>query len=430
MITAAILAGGLGTRLRTVINDRPKALVPVGGRYFLAYLLDQLVDAGVRDVILCTGHMGERVREAFGERYRRLHLRYAHEDQPLGTAGALRHALPLIELETVLVLNGDSYCEVDLQAFLDFHREKHAEASIVLSEVAEAGRFGSVQCGSSGRVIGFVEKSHGGPGWISAGIYLVATRLLADLPAAVPISIERECFPSWLKRDFYSYRGGSRFIDIGTPASFAEAQSFFAAKMALGRSGRRRYVILDRDGTVTIERNYLSDPSQLELLPGAAAGIAKLRRLGFGLVMLTNQSGVGRGFFTDGQVGRVHDRLRAMLGEADLALDGIYLCPHTPEDNCECRKPKTAMVQQAARDLGFVPHECFVIGDKACDIDMGGAIGATTLLVRTGYGDEMARAGVQADFVAADVAEAAGIIAGQLSGSRTTSTRSSIAVNR
>jgi D-glycero-D-manno-heptose 1,7-bisphosphate phosphatase len=171
----------------------------------------------------------------------------------------------------------------------------------------------------------------------------------------------------------------------------------------------RRFVLLDRDGTVNVERHYLSAPEQVELLPNAARGLAEMARLGLGLAIVTNQSGLGRGYFDAARLGQIHDRLRQLLREAaGVELDGIFYCPHLPEDDCDCRKPRPGLIERAAGELRFVPSRAFVIGDKACDIDLGRAVGATTLLVRTGYGAQAAAdATVEADYVVDDLCEAA-----------------------
>ncbi len=155
--------------------------------------------------------------------------------------------------------------------------------------------------------------------------------------------------------------------------------------------GRRRFVLLDRDGTLIVERHYLSKPSGVELLAGAAAGLRRLQTEGFGLVVITNQSGIGRGYFTQAAADAVHSRLVELLAKESIRLDGIYCCPHTPGEACGCRKPEPGLVHRAAAELGFEVNEAAIIGDKACDIGVGKAVGATTFLVRTGYGAETAR---------------------------------------
>lgn len=148
----------------------------------------------------------------------------------------------------------------------------------------------------------------------------------------------------------------------------------------------RRFVLLDRDGTINVERQYLSHPKQVELLPGAVEGLRTMQSLGLGLVVVSNQSGIARGYFDEARVDAIHKRLEKLLLAEGVSLAGIFVCPHGPHDNCACRKPKPGMARAAAREYGFELRQTFVIGDKPSDIELGRAVGATTLLVRTGYG--------------------------------------------
>lgn len=170
-------------------------------------------------------------------------------------------------------------------------------------------------------------------------------------------------------------------------------------------------VLLDRDGTINVERNYLSDPDDIELIPNAAAGLRMMQELEFRLIVVTNQSAVGRGYFDMARLDTIHDRLGELLADEGVLLDGIYVCPHTPDDACSCRKPASGLVEQAAAELGFEPSEAFIVGDKACDIELGQAVGATTILTRTGYGREEEHSGTTwPDFIVEDLVEAAGLI--------------------
>jgi D-glycero-D-manno-heptose 1,7-bisphosphate phosphatase len=173
----------------------------------------------------------------------------------------------------------------------------------------------------------------------------------------------------------------------------------------------RRFVLLDRDGTINEEDGYVLAPNQLRLIPGAAEAIRDLRGLGLGIVVLTNQSPVGRGWITPAQLDAIHLRLRALLHDAGADVDAIEHCPHAPDDGCGCRKPRTGMVERAAAELGFDPGEAFVVGDHARDVAMGRAVGARTILVMTGHGhDELPGARPYADHVVADLAAAAVLI--------------------
>jgi NDP-sugar pyrophosphorylase family protein len=228
-VTAAILAGGLGTRLRSVVADRPKVLAPVGGRPYLTYLLDQLAGASIREVVLLTGDRAAQVREALGETYAGLRLIYSAEPTPLGTAGALRRALPHLSAPAVLLLNGDSYCDVNLDAFRLFHREQGAGVSLVLARVAGASRFGQVRVGRGGRIVRFAEKCEArGAGWINAGVYLLDRGLIEEAPLRRPLSLERDLLPGWVAGGrVCGFQCEGRFLDIGTPESYAEAEMFF-----------------------------------------------------------------------------------------------------------------------------------------------------------------------------------------------------------
>jgi D-glycero-D-manno-heptose 1,7-bisphosphate phosphatase len=170
----------------------------------------------------------------------------------------------------------------------------------------------------------------------------------------------------------------------------------------------RGILFIDRDGTLIEERNYLSDPNDVELLPGAWEGLRAFKTAGFRLILLTNQSGVGRGFFTERRLEEIHDRLNALLAEHGVVLDNMLYCPHKPDDACSCRKPNTALAVRALAEYRNVPLPVIVIGDKECDIEMGKRLSATTVLVRTGYGEwELGRGRVAADYVANDILDAA-----------------------
>ena len=148
------------------------------------------------------------------------------------------------------------------------------------------------------------------------------------------------------------------------------------------------FALLDRDGTINVERHYLSRPDDVALLPGAAVGLKKIQALGLGLVVVTNQSGLARGYFNCEDLDAIHERLFDLLAAQGVEIDGVYLCPHHPDDHCSCRKPRPGLVKRAAEDFGFNPRNAFVIGDNRSDVALGQAVGASTILVRTGYGFE------------------------------------------
>lgn len=168
-----------------------------------------------------------------------------------------------------------------------------------------------------------------------------------------------------------------------------------------------KVVILDRDGTLVIDRGYLDDPKGLEFEPAAAEGLKWLHSHGYRLVVISNQSGVGRGFFPMDRLEAMDARLRVMVAETGASLAGIYSCPHAPEAACTCRKPEQELMRRAAAELGFDPKAAVVIGDKESDIEFGRRAGATTILIA-------AQAPIdprtRADFIAPDLEAAARIV--------------------
>lgn len=250
-ITAVILAGGLGMRLRSLVSDRPKVLAEVRGYPFLTYIFDQLIAFGLKHVVLCTGYLGEQVEATFGDSYGSLHLVYSQESLLRGTAGALRLALPFFKSDPVLVMNGDSFCEENLNAFYSWHCAQGANATLLLSKVPDTKRYGQVHTDRAGGVLKFKEKDEKNrPGWINAGIYLISRSLLLTIPESFFVSLEKDMFPGWIGQGLYSYRSRGRFLDIGTPEGYSKAEIFFSLDTN---------DVVGLEGTLTIEkrrRNY------------------------------------------------------------------------------------------------------------------------------------------------------------------------------
>ena len=223
-----VLAGGLGTRLKgTIPEGVPKPMALVSGRPFLERILDIAMDAGSHEVILLLGHQSSIIIEHFGSVYRGLPMRYVVEETPLGTGGAIRNSIDALA-ERFILLNGDSYAEVDFRALM-----KHLDngpLAMTLTPVPDAGRFGTVVV-ENNRAIRFLEKGVRGPGLINAGIYACARELVASLPPGRPSSFEVDVLEAQLPE----LRPGfelttSAFFDIGVPADYAEANEYFATR--------------------------------------------------------------------------------------------------------------------------------------------------------------------------------------------------------
>ncbi len=227
--TAVILAGGFGTRLKDVLPDCQKVIAPVAGQPFLKYILTQLNSFGIKEVILCTGHLAEQVQSELGNKFLNLNLSYSVEAEPLGTAGALAQSLNKIKTADILVLNGDSFCDTDFSEFYTWHKTNHCKASLLLCQVQDTERFGSVIL-KNNLIENFQEKGINGPGLINAGIYLFSKEMLQQIPKNRACSLEKEMFLSWLdKKNLSGYKAKvNYFIDIGTPQSWNQAKEVFS----------------------------------------------------------------------------------------------------------------------------------------------------------------------------------------------------------
>lgn len=172
-----------------------------------------------------------------------------------------------------------------------------------------------------------------------------------------------------------------------------------------------KYILLDRDGTIIVDKHYLSDPDEVELFPNTAQGLKAMQDAGFGLIVVTNQSGIGRGYYSEKDMRAVNTRMKELLAEYGVEFTAIYHCPHAPDQQCDCRKPAPGMFDRAMEEFTMNPEDCFVIGDKLCDVELGMARKARSILVRTGKGmKEESKCAGKADFIADDLLDAANFI--------------------
>ncbi len=225
MREAIILAGGFGTRLRSVVSDVPKPMAPVAGRPFLTYVLDRLKAQGYEHVVLATGYLHEKVEEYFGKEYNGLAVDYARELSPLGTGGAIVNALQHCTEASVTVLNGDTMFDIDHEELCRRADEWHAPLTAVLRWVPDAGRYGSVEIDGDCRITAFREKDPAtGSGYINGGIYRMQRSLLNGYAVGTQFSSEKEVLQT-LGRPFRAYAADGYFIDIGIPDDYQRAQT-------------------------------------------------------------------------------------------------------------------------------------------------------------------------------------------------------------
>ncbi len=225
-VQAVLLVGGLGTRLRSIVPSAPKPLALVGERAFLELLVRQLQCQGIRRLVMCTGYRGDQIESVFGcGKDWGVAITYSKEHSALGTAGALKLAQPFVEdAAEFLVMNGDSFLEVDFHKLLHFHRQHEGVMTMAVQQVENAARFGTVQMDADGRVLAFAEKTGDeAPGIVNGGVYVFDRSMLEHIPTG-PASLEREVFPTVLSRGIFAMQQQGMFIDIGTPEDYARAQ--------------------------------------------------------------------------------------------------------------------------------------------------------------------------------------------------------------
>lgn len=228
--TAIILAGGFGTRLKTIIPDLPKPMAPVNGEPFLTYQLRYLQHFNIKKVILSLGHLAEKISSYYGNTFENIQINYVTEESPLGTGGGIRLALERCNAEEALILNGDSFFDVDLDRYYLQHKKEGSQISLALRQAEDVARFGTIALDSENRIVSFVEKKGQSiPGIINGGTYIVNKAIFMEsTPVNQNFSIEKDFFEKQL-RDLiikgFEFKG--YFIDIGIPDDYQKAQYDF-----------------------------------------------------------------------------------------------------------------------------------------------------------------------------------------------------------
>jgi len=227
-IDVIILCGGLGTRLNSVVDDRPKSMAEINGRPFLDILVDYVARYGFTHFILCTGFKGDLIKRYYKNKRGGLIFVVSDENEPLGTAGAIKNAESFMESDIFLVLNGDSLCEIDIEDFIKFHIEKGALISIAVTTMENPVEYGVIRLDKDQKIISFGEKIPvNGNDLINAGMYLFDKKILKEIPSGQKLSLEYDLFPGILGKGLYGYVTEKRLLDIGTPERLAMAKDYF-----------------------------------------------------------------------------------------------------------------------------------------------------------------------------------------------------------
>jgi D,D-heptose 1,7-bisphosphate phosphatase len=369
-LQAVILVGGRGTRLGAVTQDCPKPLLDVGGRPFLDWMIANLVRHGFRDILLLAGYLPDHLKavEARGATLG-CRIETIAEPTPAGTAGALIHARDRLASH-FLLLNGDSLLDINyLDLCLPVPGVLDTIGQIALRRMPNTGRYGRVELKGS-RVVSFAEKAASGPGLINGGIYWLSREVL-DWIGPPPASLEAQVLPALAKAGklqgrFYD----GFFIDIGMPEDLARAQALIPAQM------RRPAVFLDRDGVLNLDSGYPHLPDHIQWTEDAHEAVKLLNDRGYFVFGVTNQAGVARGFYAEGEVRALHDWMDRELRKKGAHIDDWRYCPFHPEATVDAyrgthpwRKPAPGMMTDLMAHWPVDSQRSFLIGDKASDIE-------------------------------------------------------------
>lgn len=382
-VPAIILAGGFGTRLRHIVQDVPKPMAPINGRPFLEILLDYLRDEGIQRVILATGHQAEVISQHFGDSYNGISIEYSHEEEPLGTGGAIKQAFERFQLSEAFVLNGDTFFPVSLARQYYFHEQWNADVTLAVKYLTDFDRYGTLTWNAFNRIEGFNEKMKQKEGWINGGIYLLNKSIfLAEFPTTFSFEnsvLETHCN----SHHIYALPSSAYFVDFGVPEDYARFQLEINSLESIINK-HLHTLFIDRDGVINdrIPGDYVRQPDQFTFLPGVVNAMKKLRNLYDLIVVVTNQQGIGKGLMTPDNLESVHTHMLELLTAEGVALDCVLHCPKLAIDHPACRKPNVGMAFEAKFTLADIDWSaCTLIGDSTSDIEFGLRVGMNTILV-------------------------------------------------
>ena len=421
------MAGGKGTRLRAITNDEvPKPMAPVAGKPILQWQVECLREQGVTDLVLVTGHLGEKIQEFFGDGKRfGVHIRYIQEIVPLGTAGALSMLPPLLKEELFFLVFGDVLFDIDLARMAKFHREKQAKATLFVHPNSHPFDSDLVVCDDAGRVRRFDPKNSVRTGWyhncVNAGSYVLDRSICERVLRETKMDLEKELLAGMIGAGeaVYAYRSSEYIKDVGTveriTAAEKELESGYIAKRSL--RNRQRAIFLDRDGTVNRKNGLVYREEQFELEDGVIEAIRRINRSGYLAILVTNQPVVARGLCSVEDVEDIHKKLETLLGREGVYLDDIRFCPHHPDKGypeedpaykipCHCRKPDIGMIEACAERYNIDLANSWMVGDTTVDIQTGKNAGTRTALVLTGDAGRDGKYKVTPDLVCDDLGQA------------------------
>lgn len=425
---AVIMAGGKGTRIASITQDEiPKPMLTVGDKPILEHQIDAFKKSGVDEVIIITGHLGEKIKEYFknGEHFG-INISYIEEDpeKPLGTAGSLYYLKDKIDDDFILIF-GDVFLSVDFSKMIKFHKKNNSDVTLLTHPNSHPYDSDLIQVDVQGKVLSFDSKDnvrdYDYNNIVNSGIYAFSPKVFDYIKEPKKLGLEHGVIAKMLEAgdSVYSYKSTEYVKDMGTPERYDSVNSDYANGLCTARNlaNKQKAIFLDRDGTINEYVGFLRKKEQLELIEGAAEAIKSINASDYLCIVVTNQPIIARGESTVENLEDIHRKLETLLGNNGAYIDGLYYCPHHPDKGydgevpelkfeCDCRKPKIGMLKQAAKDHNIDLSESIVIGDSTLDIKMAENAGMQSVLVQTGQAGLDGKYDVTPSLVTKDLKEA------------------------
>jgi D,D-heptose 1,7-bisphosphate phosphatase len=429
MRQAVILAGGKGTRLKSITGDLPKPMVSILGAPLLQHLIEQCAAYDIVDIKLLVSYKKEVIKDYFGDGSQYgVSIQYIVEDIPRGTAGALIDALPELD-EQFLVVYGDTFFDIDLGSFWNFHQNQAGDISIFLHPNDHPHDSDLVEVDPSFQVLKIHQYPHDSQ-WrqnlVNAALYMINKSALKGIDFVLDRpDIAKNLFPLMLEsgKKLYGYISTEYIKDMGMPKRLSKVErDIDSGKVkSLKKQTPKMAIFIDRDGTINQEVNHLSSQDQFELLDGVGEAICQINAAGILAVIVTNQPVIARGELEESELKVIHNKMDTLLGSQGAYIDRLYYCPHHTDSgfegevealkfDCDCRKPKIGLFTQAKKDLNIILEKSWVVGDSTRDILAAQNAGMKSILVETGHAGKDCSFEVNPDFIAKDLNEAVKLI--------------------
>lgn len=393
-----IMAGGKGTRIASVNKEVPKPMIKVLEEPILEHQIKILKQQGIVDFIIIIGHKHEVITDYFetGKKFG-VNIEYIVEDEPLGTAGALYYLKDKIQ-EDILLINGDIIFDIDIERFMNFHKSKGGEATILTHPNNHPYDSGII-ISDKGKVLNWLHKEDERLWYqnrVNAGIHLLSPKILDRFDDLKKTDLDRDILKPLIKEEkLYCYDSPEYVKDMGTPERYNEViHDLKTGKVAAKNLKRKQKAIfLDRDGTINKYIGFLRDINDFELIDGVAEAIKKINQSGYLAIVVTNQPVIARGEVTEKELREIHNKMETLLGEKGAYVDDIFYCPHHPDSgfdgeikelkiDCECRKPKPGMLLKAAEKYHIDLNQSWIVGDSDSDIETGFSVCCNTMLIK------------------------------------------------